>query len=82
MEVARNSEEDLGWYEDILDRGRSSASMLPEELLLRWFSCDLAFEAEERRYWTAGRKGLGASVFRGENMGHWSGELLLGSQEH
>jgi hypothetical protein len=67
IDVDRNSVEFLGF---ILDRGASlSESRLPDELLWRWFV--VRGLPEFRRYWSAGRKGLGVSVFRRENMGDY-----------
>jgi hypothetical protein len=65
MEVVfRWSIEDLE-LENILERAVSdSESILPDELLLLWFDRGLL----ERRYWRAGRKGLGVSVFLAENI--------------
>ena len=70
MEVVfRKSVEDLELEENILERAASgSESILPDELLLLWFERGLL----ERRYWRAGRKGLGESVFLAENMKNYT----------
>ena len=51
--------------EDIVERGLSSVSILPEEVLCRCLDFGLP---SEMRYWSAGLNGLGVSVFRGENI--------------
>jgi hypothetical protein len=70
IELDLNSEEFFGCSEEamLLD-SLSSVSILPEEVVCLW--CARDFFPEDRRYWRAGRKGLGESVFRAENMGIW-----------